>query len=211
MRELRYLDAFNEALHEEMARNAGVVVLGEDVRLSIRGFTKGILDTFGPERIFDTPISEAGLIGLATGAALAGMRPVIEYQSNTLIYVAFDQLVNQAQKLRYMMGGQGTIPVTYIVPSGARGGLAGQHSDHPYPLLVHMGMKVVMPTTPSDAKGLLKAAIRSRATFCRHAINCSARAARRWRESRGRAGNPHPEAGPRYARMQYQGMVCQDR
>jgi pyruvate/2-oxoglutarate/acetoin dehydrogenase E1 component len=88
------------------------------------------------------------------------MRPVIEYQINTLIYVAFDQLVNQAQKLRYMMGGQGRIPVTYIIPSGARRGLAGQHSDHPYPLLMHMGMKVVMPSTPADAKGLMTAAIR---------------------------------------------------
>lgn len=160
MKELRYLEAFNEALHEEMDRDPGVVVLGEDVRLSIRGFTKGVLDKFGPNRIFDTPISEAAFTGLATGAALAGMRPVVEYQINTLIYVAFDQLVNQAQKLRYMMGGQGTIPVTYIVPSGARRGLAGQHSDHPYPLLIHMGMKVVMPTTARDAKGLLKAAIR---------------------------------------------------
>ncbi|MBI3001919.1 MAG: alpha-ketoacid dehydrogenase subunit beta, partial [Deltaproteobacteria bacterium] len=124
------------------------------------GFMKGILERFGPDRIFDTPISEAGFTGLATGAAMAGMRPLIEYQIPSLVFVAFDQLVNQAQKLRYMMGGQGTIPVTYIVPAGARRGLAGQHSDHPYPLLIHMGMKVVMPSTPRDAKGLLTAAMR---------------------------------------------------
>lgn len=160
MRELRYLEALTEALHEEMERDPRVVVLGEDVRLGIRGFTKGILDRFGPDRIFDTPISEAGFTGLATGAALAGLRPVVEYQINALIYVAFDQLVNQAQKLRYMMGGQGQIPVTYLVPSGARRGLAGQHSDHPYPLSIHMGMKVLIPSTARDAKGLLKAAIR---------------------------------------------------
>jgi pyruvate dehydrogenase E1 component beta subunit len=160
MREIRYMEAFQEALHEEMHRDPRVLVLGEDVRLSIRGFTKGVLDTFGPQRIFDTPISEAAFTGLATGAGLAGLRPIVEYQINTLLYVAFDQIVNQAQKLRYMMGGQGTIPVTYIVPSGARRGLAGQHSDHPYPLLAHMGIKTVMPTTPYDAKGLLKAAIR---------------------------------------------------
>lgn len=160
MRQLRYLEAFTEALHEEMARDERVLVLGEDVRVGMRGFTKGVLEKFGPRRIYDTPISEAGFTGLATGAALAGLRPVIEYQINTLIFVAFDQLVNQAQKLRYMMGGQGTIPVTYIVPSGARRGLAGQHSDHPYPLLIHMGMKVVIPSTPYDAKGLVKAAIR---------------------------------------------------
>lgn len=161
MREIRYLEALTEALREEMRRDSKVIVVGEDVRVSMRGVTKGILDEFGPDRIFDTPISEAGFTGLATGAAMAGMRPVVEYQINALIFVAFDQLVDQAQKLRYMMGGQGTIPVTYLVPaSGSRRGLAGQHSDHPYPLLVHMGMKAVMPSTPRDAKGLLKAAIR---------------------------------------------------
>ncbi len=161
MREIRYLEALSEALREEMRRDSQVIVLGEDVRVSMRGLTKGILQEFGPDRIYDTPISEAGFTGLATGAAMAGMRPVVEYQINALLFVAFDQLVDQAQKLRYMMGGQGTIPVTYLVPaSGARRGLAGQHSDHPYPLLVHMGMKAVMPSTPRDAKGLLKAAIR---------------------------------------------------
>ncbi len=161
MREIRYLEALSEALREEMRRDPTVIVLGEDVRHSLRGVTKGLLEEFGASRIFDTPISEAGFTGLATGAALAGMRPVVEYQINALIFVAFDQLVDQAQKLRYMMGGQGRIPVTYLVPaSGARRGLAGQHSDHPYPLLVHMGMKAVMPSTPRDAKGLLKAAIR---------------------------------------------------
>ena len=160
MREIRYIEAFNEVIHTEMVRDPRVVVVGEDVRVAIRGFMKGILERFGPSRIFDTPISEAGFTGLATGAAMAGMRPVVEYQIPSLIFVAFDQLVNQAQKLRYMMGGQGTIPVTYIVPAGARRGLAGQHSDHPYPLLIHMGMKVVIPSTPRDAKGLLTAAIR---------------------------------------------------
>ena len=161
MREIRYLEALTEALREEMRRDPNVVVIGEDVRHSLRGMTKGIIDEFGPDRIFDTPISEAGFTGLATGAAMAGMRPVVEYQINALIFVAFDQLVDQAQKLRYMMGGQGKIPVTYlVVASGARRGLAGQHSDHPYPLLVHMGMKAVMPSTPRDAKGLFKAAIR---------------------------------------------------
>lgn len=161
MRDIRYLEALTEALREEMRRDPTVVVIGEDVRHSLRGITKGILDEFGPDRIFDTPISEAGFTGLATGAAMAGMRPVVEYQINALIFVAFDQLVDQAQKLRYMMGGQGRIPVTYLVAaSGARRGLAGQHSDHLYPLLVHMGMKAVMPSTPRDAKGLFKAAIR---------------------------------------------------
>jgi pyruvate dehydrogenase E1 component beta subunit len=161
MRELRYLEAMREGLREEMLRDPSVFVMGEDVRASLRGFTKGLFTEFGPARIFDTPISEAGFTGLATGAALAGMRPVVEFQITALLLVAFDQLVDQAQKLRYMMGGQGRIPVTYIVAaSGARHGLAGQHSDHLYPLMVHMGMKTVMPTTAADAKGLIKAAIR---------------------------------------------------
>lgn len=161
MRELRYLEAMREGLREEMRRDPTVFVIGEDVRQSIRGTTKGLVDEFGPARLYDTPISEAGFTGLATGAALAGMRPVVEYQINALIFVSFDQLVDQAQKLRYMMGGQGKIPVTYLVTaSGARRALAGQHSDHLYPLLVHMGMKTVIPSTPEDAKGLLKAAIR---------------------------------------------------
>jgi pyruvate dehydrogenase E1 component beta subunit len=161
MRELRYLEALREGLREEMERDPSVFVVGEDVRASLRGMTKGLYAQFGPSRIFDTPISEAGFTGLATGAALAGMRPVVEYQINALLFVSFDQLVDQAQKLRYMMGGQGRIPVTYVVvASGARRGLAGQHSDHLYPLIVHMGMKTVMPTTAADAKGAIKAAIR---------------------------------------------------
>ena len=161
MREMRYLEAMREGLREEMLRDDAVFVLGEDVRNSVRGLTKGLFQEFGAKRVYDTPISEAGFTGLATGAAIAGMRPVVGYQINALVFVAFDQLVDQAQKLRYMMGGQGTIPVTYVVmASGARRGLSGQHSDHPYPLLVHMGMKTVMPATPEDAKGLMKAAIR---------------------------------------------------
>jgi acetoin:2,6-dichlorophenolindophenol oxidoreductase subunit beta len=161
MREIRYLEALSEALREEMRRDPRVIVIGEDVRHSLRGMTKGVLAEFGPNRILDTPISEAGFTGVATGAAMAGLRPVVEYQINALVFVAFDQIVDQALKLRYMMGGQGKIPVTYVLPaSGWRPGLAGQHSDHPYPLMLHMGMKVAMPSTPADAKGLFTAALR---------------------------------------------------
>ena len=160
-RQLNYLGALREALVEEMRRDDGVVVLGEDVRYALRGITKGCLEEFGPERVWDTPISESGFVGLATGAAMAGMRPVVEFQIGTLLYVCFEHMVDQAQKLRYMMGGQGRIPVTYIVPgSGARAGLAGQHSDHAYPMLLQAGMKVLMPSNPHDAKGLFAAAIR---------------------------------------------------
>jgi len=158
---MNYLQALREALALEMRRDSSVVVLGEDVRFSLRGITKGLYEEFGPERVWDTPISESAFVGLATGAAFAGLRPVVEFQISTLVYVAMEQLVNQAQKLRYMMGGQGKIPVTYLVPgSGARPGLAGQHSDHAYPMLIQGGMKVVMPTTPQDAKGLFTAALR---------------------------------------------------
>ena len=160
-RQINYLQALREALVSEMRLNAKVVVLGEDVRHSLRGITKGCCEEFGPERVVDTPISEAAFVGMATGGAMAGLRPVVEFQIGTLIYVALEQMVNQAQKLRYMMGGQGRIPVTYLVPgSGARPGLAGQHSDHAYPSLLQGGMKVVIPSTPLDAKGLFTAAIR---------------------------------------------------
>ena len=147
-RRINYLRALREALMQEMRRDPNVVVLGEDVRQSLRGITKGCLEEFGPDRVWDTPISEAAFVGLATGGAVAGLRPVVEFQIGTLIYVAFEQMANQAQKLRYMMGGQAKVPVTYIVPgSGARPGLTGRHSDHLYPCLLQAGIKVVIPST----------------------------------------------------------------
>ncbi|MCK9510795.1 MAG: alpha-ketoacid dehydrogenase subunit beta [Pigmentiphaga sp.] len=160
-RRLRYLQAMNEAYLQEMTRDPDTIILGEDIRGGIRGETKGLLEAFGPERVLDTPISEAGFVGFATGAAMAGLRPLVQFQVPSLIYVAFDQLVNQAAKLRLMMGGQAKIPVTYtIMVAGARGGVAGQHSDNPYPYLLHAGFKLVCPSTPYDAKGLLTSAIR---------------------------------------------------
>ena len=144
-----------------MSRDSKVFVVGEDVRQSLRGITKQSFAEFGPERILDTPISEQAFTGFATGAALAGWRPVVEYQIPALLYIAFEQIVNQAQKLRLMTGGQASLPVTYIVPgSGARNGLAAQHSDHPYTFFVHAGVKTFVPATAFDAYGLLAAAIR---------------------------------------------------
>lgn len=161
MRELRYLHAFKEAIFQEMQRDELVFVIGEDVKHSLRGATKDLIKHFGENRVVDMPISEQAFTGMATGAAMSGLRPIVEYQISALIYVAFDQLINQAQKLPYMMGGQGSVPVVYtVVGSGARNGLAGQHSDHPYPFLVHAGMKTVIPSTPYDAKGLMISAIR---------------------------------------------------
>ncbi|MFC2145032.1 alpha-ketoacid dehydrogenase subunit beta [Actinomycetota bacterium] len=161
MRKIWYLRAVAEALYQEMERDPDIFVLGEDIRTSLRGITKGFLDRFGPDRVIDTPISEAGFTGIGTGAALLGKRPVIEFQINEFVFFAFDQLIDQAQKLRYMSGGKLSVPVTYIiVGSGAKGSMAGQHSDNPYPYLLHGGMKTVIPSTPYDAKGLLTQAIR---------------------------------------------------
>lgn len=158
---LRYQAALAKALRDEMTRDDSVFVLGEDVRQALRGVSKGLLAEFGDERVLDTPISEQAFTGFATGAALAGFRPVVEYQIPALLYVAFEQIVNQAQKLRLMSGGQAAVPVTYLVPgSGARLGLAAQHSDHPYTYCVHAGVKTVVPATADDAYGLFAAAIR---------------------------------------------------
>src|SRR5262249_20442801 len=158
---LRYLPALGKALRDEMARDPAVFVVGEDVRQSLRGVTKGLTDQFGDERVLDMPISEQMFTGFATGAALAGRRCVVEYQIPSLLYLAFEQIANQAQKLRLMTGGQASVPVVYLVPgSGARLGLAAQHSDHPYSLFAHAGVKTVLPSTPADAYGLMLSAIR---------------------------------------------------
>jgi pyruvate dehydrogenase E1 component beta subunit len=160
MTALRYQEALRQAVRDEMLGDPSTIYLGEDVVHSLRGITKGLVEEVG-DRVKDTPISEAAFVGYATGAALAGSRPIVEFQIPALLYVAFDQIVNQAQKVRLMTGGQVKVPVTYIFPgSGARLGLAGQHSDHPYMLLAHSGMKTVLPSTAADAYGLLRAAIR---------------------------------------------------
>ena len=159
--QLRYLPALGKALRDEMAADPSVFVVGEDVRASLRGVTRGLFEEFGPDRVLDMPISEQMFTGFATGAALAGRRCVVEYQIPSLLYLAFEQIANQAQKLRLMTGGQAKVPVVYLVPgSGARLGLAAQHSDHPYSLFAHAGVKTVLPSTPADAYGLMLAAIR---------------------------------------------------
>ena len=158
---LRYQAALAKALRDEMARDEKVFVIGEDVRHSLRGVSKGLAAEFGDARVLDTPISEQAFTGFATGAALAGYRPVVEYEIPALLYIAFEQIMNQAQKLRLMSGGQASVPVTYLVPgSGARLGLAAQHSDNPYTYFVHAGVKTVVPATADDAYGLFVAAIR---------------------------------------------------
>jgi pyruvate dehydrogenase E1 component beta subunit len=159
--QVRYLPAMAQALRDEMAADPSLFVIGEDVRESLRGVTRGLYEEFGADRVLDMPISEQMFTGFATGAALAGRRCVVEYQIPSLLYLAFEQIANQAQKLRLMTGGQAKVPVVYLVPgSGARLGLAAQHSDHPYSLFAHAGVKTVLPSTPADAYGLMLSAIR---------------------------------------------------
>lgn len=158
---LSYLKALNRAIADEMERDPAVCVFGEDVRVAVTNVTAGLVKKFGAERVLDMPISEQAFTGMATGAAMAGRRPLIEYQIPALLFIAFEQIVNQAHKFSLMTGGQTSVPVTYLIPgSGSRDGWAGQHSDHPYSLFAHVGVKTAVPATPADAYGLLVTAIR---------------------------------------------------
>jgi pyruvate dehydrogenase E1 component beta subunit len=138
-----------------------VCVFGEDVGAGMAGLTLGLQARFGPDRVVDLPLSEQAFTSLALGAALAGRRPVVEFQIPSLLFLVFEQIANQAHKISLMTGGQAAAPVTYVVPgSGSREGWAGQHSDHPYSLFAHVGVKTLVPATPADAYGLLTSAIR---------------------------------------------------
>jgi pyruvate/2-oxoglutarate/acetoin dehydrogenase E1 component len=159
-RELNYVMAIREALFQAMEADPSLFMIGENMRAGIRPESRGLYQKFGDDRVIDMPISEAAFTGFATGAALAGGRVIVEYQVSSLIFPAFDQLVNQAAKLPYMLGGQRFLPVTFLIMgAGAGGGRAGQHSDNPYPYFLHAGIKTAFPTTPADAKGLMLAAI----------------------------------------------------
>ncbi|MHB8277616.1 MAG: alpha-ketoacid dehydrogenase subunit beta [Candidatus Humimicrobiaceae bacterium] len=163
MRTLTYAEALNEAIKEEMERDERVFCLGEDIGPHGGAYrvTKGLFDIFGKERIRNTPISELGFTGLAVGAAMKGLRPIVEYMYIDFSLLATDQIINQAAKLRYMTGGKVQIPIVFRTQGGAGKSTAGQHSQSLEALYYHIpGLKVVMPSSPSDAKGLLKAAIR---------------------------------------------------
>ena len=161
MTKLSYTRALNQALAAEMERDPAVFVLGEDVRHALTNVTVGLFDRFGPERIVETPLSEQGVTNFATGAAMVGLRPVVEYQIPFLLMLVFEQIVNQANKFSMMSGGQARVPVTYLLPAaGWRSGWGAQHSDEPYSLFAHYGVKTVVPATPSDAFGLFVSAIR---------------------------------------------------
>ncbi|MCG5446852.1 alpha-ketoacid dehydrogenase subunit beta [Micromonospora sp. NIE79] len=161
MPRLSYRRALTRALGDELARDEAVFLLGEDVQVGASLVTTGLAKRFGTERVRDTPLSEQAFTSFATGAALAGLRPVIEFQIPSLLFLVFEQIVNHAHKFPLMTGGQCSVPVTYLVPgSGSRTGWAGQHSDHPYSLFAHVGVVTVVPATPADAYGLLVTAIR---------------------------------------------------
>lgn len=163
IRRISYSEAINEALREEMTRDENVVLMGEDIGFygGVFKVTKGIFDQFGPARIIDTPISEAGFIGAAIGAAMTGLRPVVEIMWIDFTLVGMDQIINQAAKMIYMSGGQTPVPLVIRTQGGGGRGNAAQHSQSLETLFAHIpGLKVVVPGTPRDAKGLLKAAIR---------------------------------------------------
>ena len=156
-------EAVNEALREEMERDERVILMGEDVGGAGGVFkvTDGLLNQFGEARVRDTPIAEAGIVGLAVGAAMTGMRPVVEIMFIDFTTLASDQIVNQAAKLRYMTAGQAKVPLVIRTAMGAGRRAAAQHSQSLQAWYAHIpGLKVVMPATPADAKGLLKSAIR---------------------------------------------------
>lgn len=181
--ELTFSQAINQAIRQEMRRDPTIIVIGEDVagaagraHLGLvdawggpTRSTRGLVTEFGPDRVLDTPISEMGFVGAAVGAAMSGLRPIVDLGFIDLVAVCYDQLINQAAKMHYMMGGQVTIPLTVRLSYGARpptsqtvgGGAAAQHSQTLYSVLAHVpGLKCVVPTTAYNAKGLLISAIR---------------------------------------------------
>ncbi len=163
MAEMTMRDALNQALREELARDEAVFLMGEEVAEYQGAYkvTRGLLDEFGPKRIIDTPITELGFAGLGVGAAMAGLRPIVEFMTFNFSILATDQIINSAAKMLYMSGGQFKIPIVFRGPGGSAYQVSSQHSQALESWYAYFpGLKVVMPSTPADAKGLLKSAIR---------------------------------------------------
>jgi len=155
-----FIEAINQAISEEMARDENVFIMGEDIRRAVYGATQNLLNDYGEKRVLDTPLSENGFFGAAIGASLVGMRPIVETLTS-FMWVGMDQLISQAAKMRYMFGGQATLPVVYRATMFYGGGSAAHHSDRSYPMFMNMpGIKIVVPSNPADMKGLLKSAVR---------------------------------------------------
>ena len=163
MKVLQFREALGEAMSEEMRRDKGIVLMGEEVAEYNGAYkvSKGMLDEFGPERILDTPIAELGFSGIAVGAAMKGLRPIVEYMTFNFSLVAIDQVINNAAKMKNMSGGQINIPIVFRGPTASAGQLAATHSQSFESWYANCpGLKVVVPSNPADAKGLLKSAIR---------------------------------------------------
>ncbi|MFY7889419.1 MAG: pyruvate dehydrogenase complex E1 component subunit beta [Spirosomataceae bacterium] len=163
MREIQYREALREAMNEEMRRDSSVYLMGEEVAEYNGAYkvSQGMLDEFGPDRIIDTPIAELGFAGIAVGSAANGLRPIVEFMTFNFSLVAIDQLINSAAKLKSMSGGQYSCPIVFRGPTGNAGQLSSQHSSNFENWFANTpGLKVVVPSNPADAKGLLKSSIR---------------------------------------------------
>jgi pyruvate dehydrogenase E1 component beta subunit len=161
MAEEYFSRAIRDGLAAAMIEDPSVIVMGEDVVQSTIGATRGLAERFGRERVRNTPISEATFVGMAAGAAMRGLRPVVDLGFSSFLYVAMDQVANQIARLRYMSGGQLSLPLVLLAGSGPAGSAAAQHSENPHPIMMHLGgLKVVYPSAPADARGLILASIR---------------------------------------------------
>jgi pyruvate dehydrogenase E1 component beta subunit len=163
MREIQYREALREAMNEEMRRDASVYLMGEEVAEYNGAYkvSQGMLDEFGPDRVIDTPIAELGFAGIAVGSAANGLRPIVEFMTFNFSLVAIDQIINSASKMMSMSGGQYSCPIVFRGPTGNAGQLSSQHSSNFENWFANTpGLKVVVPSNPADAKGLLKSAIR---------------------------------------------------
>jgi len=163
MSERRFIQAIDDALVEEMERDPHLILFGEDVKISMFGDTKGLAARFGEQRVRNTPISEETLAGMAVGCAATGVPTILHMMFSNFMYAGFDAIANQMAKLPFMTGGQITLPLTVMAAYGGGTSTGAQHSDTPYPMLMNLGrLNIIVPSTPADAKGLLKATIRSR-------------------------------------------------
>lgn len=161
MRKMNCIQAQREAIFEEMKRDPNVIMFGEDVTYNVYGYTGGLLDAFGPLRVRDTPLSEAAYTGAGVGAAMVGMRPIVDWTMACFAYVAMDQLINMAAKTTFTYGGQYKVPVVYLGSFMYGVGAASQHADSPHPMLMNVpGLKIIAPSNAYDMYGLLKTAIR---------------------------------------------------
>lgn len=161
MKEIRYVQAINEALSEELERDEKVFIIGEDVQMSVFGAERGLVDKFGPERIMDTPISETAIAGAAVGSAMAGWRPVADMYFADFMYVAADEILAKAAKWRFISGGTQQLPLVFMATIGGYKRAGAEHSQTPEGYYMHTpGLKLIVPSTPYDAKGLMKSAIR---------------------------------------------------